>query len=505
MSDATLPRPRHEIRTIVMLEPRPPDLHIFSRFALPRVGATLLATILRDRGYDVRVMVEEVAPFDWEAVARADLVGISTITSTAGRANTIARELRAAGIPVVMGGPHPTHVSEDSLQHCDYVIRGEGEAAFPALIEALETGGDLSRVDNLSYRDADGAIRHNAMAPLDPDLDQWPDPDWSLVDRFHGAVGNMVGPKRVVPIQTSRGCPYDCAFCSVTTTFGRKMRYRSVERVIAEMQRQDLANTLFFFYDDNFAASPRRTWEMVEAISALPEKTVWTAQVRADVARDIPLLDAMAASGAGAFYIGLESVNQESLRSQLKRQDLDQVAVHLDRIVDRGIDVHGMFVFGFDTDSFDTPERTLAFARKHRINTVQFLILTPLPGSRTYEQLKAEGRLLFHDWSLYDAHHVCFRPRAVTPRELQRWQLWGHEHFYDAKMIASSLWNRRWVRGAVGIYARNLQRNWIKANGAYLEALERLSAPRLDEAEVPFRREYPELHTAIARAVQATG
>ena len=117
----------------------------------------------------------------------------------------------------------------------------------------------------------------------------------------------------------------------------------------------------------------------------------------------------------------------------------------------RGIDVHGMFVFGFDTDSFDTPERTLAFAQRHDINTLQFLLLTPLPGSRTYAQMEAEGRLLFRDWSLYDAHHVCFRPTAVTPRELQRWQLWGHEHFYSAGMVARSLWQRRFTRAAVAL------------------------------------------------------
>lgn len=505
MSLSLLQQPRADIRDIVILEPRPPDFHIFSKFALPRVGATLLATILRDQGYRVRVMVEDVAPFDYDAVLRADLVGISTITSTAGRAYAMADELRAAGMPVVMGGPHPTHVTDDCLEHCDYVIRGEGEAAFPALIAALREGGELSLLDNLSYRDRDGVVRHNAMAPLDPDLDQWPDPDWSLVDGFEGTAGNVIGTKRIVPIQTSRGCPYDCAFCSVTTTFGRKMRYRSVERVQAEMARNDLANTLFFFYDDNFAASPRRTRELLAAIRGLPQETCWSAQVRADVARDEALLDEMAACGARTFYIGLESVNQASLESQLKRQDLDQVSVHLRRITQRGIDVHGMFVLGFDTDTYDTPERTLSFAREHDINTVQFLILTPLPGSRTYDELEAAGRLLFHDWSLYDAHHVCFRPKTVTPRELQRWQLWGHEHFYSGGMIARSVWDRRFIRAAVGVYARRMQNNWIKDNAAYLQELERLSSPKVHELEIPFRREFPELHSEIARRAQLAG
>jgi radical SAM superfamily enzyme YgiQ (UPF0313 family) len=356
------------------------------------------------------------------------------------------------------------------------------------LIEALSGGGELARLDNLSYRDRDGVVRHNELAPLDPDLDQWPDPDWSLVDGHEGAAGQRFGPGRVVPILTSRG-----------------PRYRSVERVRAEMARYDLDHTTFSFLDEDLAASPRRTRALLAAIRSLPGRTTWTARVRADVARDEALLDEMAASGAETFHIALESVNRDRLRRQRSGQALEQLTENLRRIRKRNIAIHGVFVLGRDGDTFDTPEHTLAFARQHELATVQFQLLTPLPGSRTFARLEAEGRLLFHDWSLYDGHHVVFRPRAVTPRELQRWQLWGHENFYGAGMVARSLWRGQLHRAAVAMDARRSQHHWIQANAGYLEALERLSAPRIRERDIPFRREFPELRSQISRASQLAG
>ena len=463
------------IRRVVLLEPQAPGVHIYSRFGLPRIGVVLLGTILREQGYEVTVMVEAVQPFDMESVRAADLVGISAITPTAARSYELADELRAGGQIVVMGGPHVTHMADEGLEHADFVVRGEGEEALPALCRALagEQGFDsvpsLSRIDN-------GVTVHNPLAALQADLDRWPTPDLSLVQGF-GAM-NLLGMRKIIPVQTSRGCPYDCSFCSVTSTFGRSMRYRSIERIREELLRYDLGKSMIFFYDDNFAASPKRAREVVAMLKALPGKLHWSAQVRADIARDPELLREMRDAGCIQFYLGLESVNQESLDGADKKQDLEQTREYIRRIHAVNIRVHGMFVFGFDTDRDGTLERTVTFARELALSTVQFLILTPLPGSRTHRELEASGRLISRDWNHYDAHHVAFQPAAVSPAELQRWQIVGHEQYYR-------LWPtlKRWsIRDLIiAVYAARINEQWQVDNRAYLDWLEELSAAQQQE------------------------
>jgi radical SAM superfamily enzyme YgiQ (UPF0313 family) len=469
------------IRRIVLVEPRSPDLHIFSRFAMPRIGVVLLGTILRDLGYDVQVLVEECLPLDLDAMARADLVGISAITPTVTRAYELADFLRARGVPVVMGGPHPTHCADEALRHADYVVRGEGEEALPALLEALARGEGLDQVPSLSYLDG-GEARHNPLAEPVRDLDRFPDPDLGLVAGFKNK--GFLGGRRIVPLQTSRGCPHDCSFCTVTTTFGRKLRYRSPERVAAEMARYDLERTHFFIYDDNFTANRRRAREMLAAIRTLPQRPRWSVQVRAELGRDEDLVREMREAGCDTIYVGLESVNQASLESAKKRQELDDVSRNLKTIGKYGIDIHGMFVFGFDTDDARTMERTVAFAREHDLLSVQLLILTPLPGSRWAREMEETGRILHRDWSLYDTHHVVFRPAHVTRAELQRWQEEGHRRFYSPARVLRCLLRGRVFRAAVAFYALKMTRAWRKRHRDYLAALaaEAKQWPRLVES-----------------------
>ena len=204
-----------KIHTITMIEPRPPGYHIYSKFTLPRLGLPILGTMLASRGYDVKIYCQDIAGIDYHRVFASDVVMISTTTSTAPEAYRIADRVRSKGIPVVVGGPHVTFVPEEGLAHADYVVRGEGEETLMELMDALEQGKGLDRIAGISYWDGETA-RHNRHRSLLRDLDRLPAPDLTLIDH-HEKI-------RITPIQTSRGCPFDCTFCSVTQMFGRGFR-----------------------------------------------------------------------------------------------------------------------------------------------------------------------------------------------------------------------------------------------------------------------------------------
>ncbi len=169
------------IKKVLFIEPRAPRPHIFSRVVIPRLGSVLLGTILQNQGIDVKVVVEEVAQPDYRNLDfKPDLVGISSISSTAPRAYALADVYREQGIPVVLGGAHPSFLPEEGLQHADYVVCGEGEQALPELVQAIEGGGDLSQVANVCCRE-DGQVRQNPWRPFLEDLDSLPIPNYQLI------------------------------------------------------------------------------------------------------------------------------------------------------------------------------------------------------------------------------------------------------------------------------------------------------------------------------------
>ena len=179
----------------------------------------------------------------------------------------MADECRALGIPVILGGPHVTFLPDEALAHADLVVRGEGEQAMNALLDLWHDGyvkatdAGYARIPNLTWKDGAGAVHHNPMAPWIADLDALPVPDFSLAD---GTADCRFGGKKTVMVQTSRGCPFDCSFCSVTGMFGKKFRYRSVESVLQEVRRYNRRDHFVFFCDDNFTANKRRARELVE-------------------------------------------------------------------------------------------------------------------------------------------------------------------------------------------------------------------------------------------------
>ena len=278
-----------------LIEPGPPSVHLMSPWRYPRLGLPMIGAALAAAGHDVRIYCQQMAPVDWGDVLEAELVGISTTTSTAPAAYAMADRLRARAVPVVVGGSHVTFMAGEALGHADYVARGEGgDQLMLELVEALRGERELESIAGLSFVRASGHV-HNELRPPCRDLDELPVPDLTLI----------VGHERMrsTPIMTSLGCPFACSFCSVTAMFGRSYRFRSSESVIAEIE--DKRPSHIFFYDDNFAADRARLKRLLGAMVARGLVIPWQAQVRTDVARDAELLDL--ARRSGCETLGLAS------------------------------------------------------------------------------------------------------------------------------------------------------------------------------------------------------
>lgn len=455
------------IKKIIFIEPKAPGYHIYSRWGLPRLGTIILGTILREHGYDVKIFVEEVKGIDFEEIFDADAVGISTITSTAPRAYEIARQVKKLGIPVFMGGPHVTFMADEALKYCDYVLRGEAEETILDFMRVLETGKGLENVKGLSYKMGHHSV-HNEIPPHCNDLDQYPVPDFSLIHGFVDSKKTF----DITPVMTSRGCPFACNFCAVTEMFGRRYRFRSTDKVIEELKARN--PQWVFFYDDNFTANKERTKELLQKMIDQNIKCHWSAQVRTDVTKDRELLDLMKRSGCNQVYIGLESINPKTLEFFKKSQTIEDIERAITTFHEFGIKIHGMFIFGSEHDDVHTIRQTVKFAKRMEIESVQFIMLTPLPGTPVFRAMEEEDRLLSRDWSYYDGHHVVFRPRKMSFLDLQMETVKATVRFYSWPQILTRL-NRfdLWTT-VIRAYGRRYTRKWKRNNGEFLDHLKQL-------------------------------
>jgi radical SAM superfamily enzyme YgiQ (UPF0313 family) len=448
------------IQKVLFIEPRSPREHIFSRVVIPRLGSLLLGTILQEQGIEVKVVIEEMSTPNYRTLDfHPDLVCISSISSTAPRAYELADFYRQQGLPVVLGGAHPSFLPLEGLEHADYVICGEGEQALPELINLLENGGDPAGINNLCYHDGD-TFHQNPWRPFLTDLDALPIPNYGLIHGWKARKG-----KGVVSIATSRGCPFNCSFCSVILLFGRKYRVNSIDRVMEEIRRNGLQGHHIFFCDDNFTADRKRTKELCERIIAEGLKIEWSAQVRVEAAKDEELLDLMAKSGCYVVFVGLESINPATLKAYNKSQTVEGIRDCVVNFHRFGVKVHGMFIFGSEEDHYEVIRDTVKFSRQLDLDSLQYLILTPVPGTPFYREMEAQNRIICRDWSQYDGHHTVFQPKQFTPFELQMETTRAMKKFYSwpsvvRRLIARDLFYAKLkAYGRILLWRANLKRN----------------------------------------------
>jgi radical SAM superfamily enzyme YgiQ (UPF0313 family) len=445
------------------LEPKPKGATIYEIANLPKLGLPLLAACAREAydDLDQRVYCELIrdVKVDWDDVESADLVCISTTTNTTLEGYAYADRLRAKGIPVVFGGSHVTFMAHEALKHTDFVIRREGHVGWMQLLEWMRRGGsreELHAVAGLSWYDEDGQQVNNPEAPAasSEDLDALPFPALDLLE----------GRERMVtyPLMMKWGCPYDCNFCSVIKMFGRKLRSRSVENVMQELRLAQPERV--FFYDDIFIVDKKQAKALFRAMIEEGVTPLWTAQIRADslykskttLEPDHELLGLMRDSGAFMVYVGFESITQAGLDSYNKKQRVEHITTSIKLLHDYGIRVHGMFVVGADTDTPETVRATADFALEHKIDTMQMMMLTTLPGTAFDVQMRRDGRVLTDDYSLYDGHHCIIAPKQMSPYQLQMETWKGMLKFYSSQGWLQ-MFNRQIVRNLgriVGLFLR---------------------------------------------------
>jgi radical SAM superfamily enzyme YgiQ (UPF0313 family) len=445
---------RRSLKKLVFVEPKSTHLHIYSRICIPRLGSVLLATIMRAKGYDVRVYIEDIHGIDMREVLSADLVAISAITSTAPQSYRLADKVREAGIIAVLGGTHVSFLPEEGLEHADFVVRGEGEFAFQELVDAIQVGHGFEQIKNLSYL-ADGRPVHLPERPKIPNLDVNPIPDYHLITGWK--------PGGVVSVATSRGCPFSCTFCSVPGMYGHAFRTHSIERVLQELEvHKHSAYT--FFADDIFTANKKRCKELLRGMIDRDLTPTWGAQVRTETVDDPELLRLMRDSRCFNVYVGFESINPRTLKLFQKKQDLGKIERSIERFHAHNIRIHGMFVVGSDEDDVETLEATAEFALKNDIDSIQFMILTPIPGSPDWDQLydRGEKYVISKNWQFYDGHHVVHQPRRMSPYELQIGAINAMEKFYSWRGIAKKLLKGDKYYAAIRYFGKRLIRDWWK-------------------------------------------
>jgi radical SAM superfamily enzyme YgiQ (UPF0313 family) len=384
---------------------------------LPRLGLGVLAA-LTPASDEVIYTDDLVKPFDLARdVKDVDLVGISVDSKTASRSYAIAQAYRARGVPVVLGGIHPTALPDEALQFADAVVVSEAEDLWPRVVEDARHRR-LQRI----YR---GEL---------PDLSR-PRP---------AARRDLFRSKKYIPfqvVQTMRGCPYPCEFCSVSTANGTSMRFRGVDDVLGELRQ---LGKLIMFADDNVMIHRKYSAELFTKLGELDKH--WIGQCSLAAVGRIENVKLMAESGCKALFIGFESIDDDTLAFTGKRQNRPaKYKDVLDMLHDHGISTWGSFVFGFDTDDPEVFDRTVEFGVQMQLTMALFAMLTPYPGTKLYKRLLAEGRLTNPQWWLgadHDAGSPYFVPKHMSRERLREgWQR-AWQRFYSP----GSIWKRWTVR-----------------------------------------------------------
>jgi radical SAM superfamily enzyme YgiQ (UPF0313 family) len=372
------------------------------------LGLTLpyLAALTPD-DWDVQIVDERLEPVRLQE--QCDLVGISFMSQHAPRAYQLAHEFRKRQVPVVVGGFHASSLPQEALAHCDSVVVGEAENVWLDVLEDAIAGRLKPVYKATTYHDMKGL----------------PAPRYELLKMGKYRVP-VLG--NIIPVQTNRGCPFNCHFCMVPQFHGKTYRFRPVNEVVDEILQ--VRQNFIYFVDDNFAAHRPRAIELLDAIR--PLKINWAGLTNTFVGRDEELLDKMVESGCRHLNIGMESINPASLKEMNKNMNrVEDYQLILRNLRKRGILFSLDLLVGHDSDTIESFNETVRFLRQERVPLAFWSIMTPYESTILRKKLDEEGRIFSNDWTKYQGSNCVYQPMRFYPEELEE-AFWGiYKQFYS--------------------------------------------------------------------------
>ena len=425
------------IEKVTFISAKLPYWNLVTHAVFPEYGMPLIATIVRDQGYDVQAFVEHIGPIKWDRVMESDLVCFHAFSSTMPKTIEYINKIKAVrpDMPIIIGGTHASVMAEDTLQYCDVVVRQEGDETLPEVLEKWKNDQDLDHVLGVSYWD-NGRVRQNPNRPFTAEFETTPDleliqgymnwPWWKLLLKLR---------MRWQVLQTTRGCPYDCSFCIAPRELGRGYRLRSIDAVIEDIKyQQSLTGAKYFFMVDNhFTINRERTKELLSRI--IDEGIDWygICFTRLEVARDEEVLSLLKKAQVNTLYMGLESFDNNVLKLLNKKQTSDGIKKALAKIKAHKLRVLGSFVLGSDDDTVESIRATIDSAIEA---DVDYVALFPLSG---YPEHNAPtiplNRFLMPTWDRLDGTFVIFLPKHMRPSTLQHEINRAYKKFYSPMQI----------------------------------------------------------------------
>lgn len=455
-----------------------------------KYGSLLLASLMRDRGYQVRYFLESVSTMDFDLVTDADLLCLPVFAPALNKVRDFAEKVlqQKPGLPIIMGGPQVCFFPETVMDRCTYAVRSEGDEVLPRLVECLKNGGDAGNIPGISFL-LNGQVVHtqDGAPPQIPATI----PDVTLIEGFDRVKPRVPGGNAIInTLQTTRGCKFRCKFCPTNKLFQGVYRSRDIDSVMADIKKRLPYNTRFFVVDNDFCSDRKHTKALLQRLIAENLGVQFIIFERHEIGRDKEMLDLLYRAGVKVIIVGVESLIDKSLQAFDKRQTNEDVLQSIQNIMESGMNVLSTFVIGYDEDTPKSSERLIEFITRNRLILNLFIL-------HDLEQDESRGLLIplnrrfmtyyakaypenFNYWDYMTGSFVTYFPKRMKPSTLQKLIFHVNDRAYSHTNILRDVFNKDLFRSFFGVTLgygmkrinRNLKLYAEKSYMGYLRQIE---------------------------------